>query len=201
MRYMLLIYNCDRPKPEDPGFAEALARVNAFADECRRRGALVAGDPLHSENTATTVSVRDGRTLITVDPIPGSASVTRSSDSLARLRPVRTRSISPENFTGEKGKGGMSADGPAAASPEALHVQDWSREPWTAPRSVHALADYSLFGHPLYQQPALGGRLHWASTETATDHAGHIEGALFSGERAAHAVLSSATHGCGVTSG
>ncbi len=91
--------------------------------------------------------------------------------------------------------------GPAAASPEALHVQDWSREPWTAPRSVHALADYSLFGHPLYQQPALGGRLHWASTETATDHAGHIEGALFSGERAAHAVLSSATHGCGVTSG
>nr|WP_042189087.1 YciI family protein [Kibdelosporangium sp. MJ126-NF4]CEL18651.1 hypothetical protein [Kibdelosporangium sp. MJ126-NF4]CTQ98135.1 hypothetical protein [Kibdelosporangium sp. MJ126-NF4] len=68
MRYMLLIYNCDRPGPADPGFAEALARVNAFADELRRRGALVTGDPLHGENTATTVSVRDGRTLITDGP-------------------------------------------------------------------------------------------------------------------------------------
>jgi hypothetical protein len=68
VRYMLLIYNCDRPEPTDPGFAEALARVNAFADECRRRGALVAGDPLHPESTATTVSVREGRTLITDGP-------------------------------------------------------------------------------------------------------------------------------------
>ena len=58
MRYMLLIYNCERPEPDDPGFAEALARVNAFADECRRRGALVAGHPLQPEHSATTVSVR-----------------------------------------------------------------------------------------------------------------------------------------------
>ncbi|QWF76812.1 YciI family protein [Amycolatopsis sp. CA-230715] len=68
MRYMLLIYNCDRPEPADPGFTEALARVNAFADECRRRGALVAGDPLQGEHTATTVSVRDGKALITDGP-------------------------------------------------------------------------------------------------------------------------------------
>lgn len=68
MRYLLLIYNCERPGPADPGFAEALARVNAFADECRRRGVLVGGDPLHSEEVATTVSVRDGRTLITDGP-------------------------------------------------------------------------------------------------------------------------------------
>ena len=68
MKYLLLIYNCDRPEPGDPGFAEALARVNAFADECRRRGAFVAGDPVLSESMATTVSVRDGRTLITDGP-------------------------------------------------------------------------------------------------------------------------------------
>lgn len=68
MQYMLLIYGCERPEPDDPGFAEALTRVNAFADECRRRGALVAGDPLHREDTATTVCVRDGRTLITDGP-------------------------------------------------------------------------------------------------------------------------------------
>ncbi|MFI2436319.1 FAD-dependent oxidoreductase [Streptomyces sp. NPDC018693] len=38
-------------------------------------------------------------------------------------------------------------------------------------------------------RPTLDGRLHWASTETAPDHAGHIEGALAAGERAAQAVL------------
>ncbi len=68
MQYMLLIYDCRRPEPADPGFAEALARVNAFADECRRRGAFVSGHPLQAEETATTVSVRDGRTLITDGP-------------------------------------------------------------------------------------------------------------------------------------
>jgi hypothetical protein len=65
---MLLVYNCERPAPGEPGFAEALQRVNAFADECRRRGAFAGGDPLLPESTATTVSVRAGRTLITDGP-------------------------------------------------------------------------------------------------------------------------------------
>lgn len=65
---MLLIYDCHRPAPGDPGFAEALARVNAFAEECRRRGVFIAGYPLQFEDTATTVSVRDGRALITDGP-------------------------------------------------------------------------------------------------------------------------------------
>ena len=68
MHYMLLIYNCERPEPDDPGFDEAMARVNAFADKCRRRGAFVSGHPLQPERTATTVSVRDGKTLITDGP-------------------------------------------------------------------------------------------------------------------------------------
>jgi hypothetical protein len=65
---MLLVYNCERPDPDQPGFTEALARVNAFADECRRRNVFVAGDPLQPESTATTVQVREGRTLITDGP-------------------------------------------------------------------------------------------------------------------------------------
>jgi len=65
---MLLIYNCERPEPGEPGFGEALARINAFADECRRRNVLVSGHPLQPESTATTVSVREGRTLITDGP-------------------------------------------------------------------------------------------------------------------------------------
>ncbi|MFC8719847.1 flavin monoamine oxidase family protein [Kitasatospora sp. NPDC057198] len=79
--------------------------------------------------------------------------------------------------------------GPAAAHPEHLYVQDWSAEEWTSPSTVARLNDYSLFGHPRYRQPALDGRLHWASTETAARYAGHIEGALAAGERAARAVL------------
>ncbi|WP_042397420.1 flavin monoamine oxidase family protein [Streptacidiphilus carbonis] len=82
--------------------------------------------------------------------------------------------------------------GQAAASPEALHVQDWSQERWTSPPHRHRLQDFGLFGHALYQRPALDGRLHWASTETAAEHAGHIEGALAAAERAATAVLSAA---------
>nr|WP_040746223.1 YciI family protein [Nocardia transvalensis] len=68
MQYMLLIYDCRRPEPDDPDFAEALARVNAFADECRRRGVFVSGHPLQDEHAATTVKVRDGRTMITDGP-------------------------------------------------------------------------------------------------------------------------------------
>ncbi len=68
MLYMLLIYNCERPEPSDPDFADALARVNAFADECRRRGVYVSGHPLQLEHAATTVNVREGRTLITDGP-------------------------------------------------------------------------------------------------------------------------------------
>jgi hypothetical protein len=69
MHYMLLIYGCeDRPEPGDPGFEEALTRVNAFVDECRRRGAFVAGDPLRPVSTATTVRVRDGKTMVTDGP-------------------------------------------------------------------------------------------------------------------------------------
>ncbi|RGC65265.1 Putrescine oxidase [Micromonospora sp. MW-13] len=79
--------------------------------------------------------------------------------------------------------------GRQAAQPETLHVQDWSAERWTSPPGTQHLMDYGLFGHPVYQQAALAGRLHWASTETATVHAGHVEGALLAGERAAHAVL------------
>lgn len=79
--------------------------------------------------------------------------------------------------------------GPAAAQPSHLHVQDWSREEWTSPPEAHRLHDYQLFGHPVYRRPALDGRLHWASTETAADYAGHLEGALEAGQRAADAAL------------
>ncbi len=79
--------------------------------------------------------------------------------------------------------------GPGAPTPNEVFITDWRRDPDTAPQGVDPSTAYQLFGHPAYQQPAFDGRLHWASTETATVSLGHIEGAMASGERAAAAVL------------
>jgi hypothetical protein len=49
--------------------------------------------------------------------------------NLARLSHARSRSISPENFTGEKGRGGMSTDGPAANAARGLG-QGWKVSPY-----------------------------------------------------------------------
>ncbi len=49
--------------------------------------------------------------------------------NLSRLSHARSRSISPENFTGEKGAGGMSTDGPAAHMARGLG-QGWKVSPF-----------------------------------------------------------------------
>lgn len=49
--------------------------------------------------------------------------------NLAKLSKAKTRSISPENFTGEKGKGGMSTDGPAKSAARDLG-QGWKVSPF-----------------------------------------------------------------------
>lgn len=79
--------------------------------------------------------------------------------------------------------------GPQAAQPRELLIQDWSRERWTTPASPIGPPDYSMFGHPALREPAMEGRLHWASTETAQTFAGHIEGALEASERTVRAIL------------
>jgi len=48
--------------------------------------------------------------------------------NLSRLSSAKTRSISPENFTGEKGKGGMAVDGTAQQSARDLG-QGWKISP------------------------------------------------------------------------
>ena len=50
--------------------------------------------------------------------------------NLSRLSKAQTRSISPENFTGEKGKGGMATEGTGAAYAEAAGLgQGWKISP------------------------------------------------------------------------
>jgi monoamine oxidase len=78
--------------------------------------------------------------------------------------------------------------GAAAAFPLDYVENDWTAERWSrgcyaayAPPGV-----WTRFGEAL-RGPV--GRLHWAGTETATEHNGYIEGALQAGERAAQEVI------------
>src|SRR5882672_5786129 len=51
-----------------------------------------------------------------------------SLGNLSRLSRAKTRSISPENFTGEKGKGGMATEGTGASAARDLG-QGWKISP------------------------------------------------------------------------
>ncbi len=67
--------------------------------------------------------------------------------NLSRLSKAQTRSISPENFTGEKGKAGMSTDGPAMNAARDLG-QGWKVSPYVVipPKSTFVLADVKGMG-------------------------------------------------------
>ena len=70
MRYMLLLYSAEDASPA-PGTPEQAAEMNewfAFTEALVEAGAMVAGDPLHGIDTATTVRIRDGKTLSTDGP-------------------------------------------------------------------------------------------------------------------------------------
>lgn len=69
MRYLLLIYTAEPTAavPEDVMPSEMEA-YNAFTQWSVDRGLFKAGEALHPTSAATTVRVRDGRTLTTDGP-------------------------------------------------------------------------------------------------------------------------------------
>ena len=76
--------------------------------------------------------------------------------------------------------------GPKAADYIAYEDNDWMLEPYTHGYVGHMPPGVmTRFGHAL-REPC--GRIHWAGTETATEWAGYIEGAMRSGIRAAKEV-------------
>lgn len=69
VRYMLLIYDCQRyPEGSEEAAAEKRDAVLAYTLMLRDRGVYRAVDPLHTVDTATTVRVRDGDALVTDGP-------------------------------------------------------------------------------------------------------------------------------------
>ncbi len=83
--------------------------------------------------------------------------------NLSRLSKAKTRSISPENFTGEKGKGGMSTDGPGANFARGLG-QGWKISPFIIiePGETFTLADIEGAGaiQQIWMTLALGKWRH-----------------------------------------
>ncbi|WP_431971568.1 flavin monoamine oxidase family protein [Nocardia sp. bgisy134] len=78
--------------------------------------------------------------------------------------------------------------GPAVLKPAGWHEKPWHLDEYVG-GGYTALPD---IGHDQGCFPASServGHLHWAGTETAGEHAGYIEGAIESGERAAHEVI------------
>lgn len=70
MRYMLLLYSADDagPTPGTPEHAAEMQEWFAYTEALQEAGALLGGEPLHGTDTATTVQVRDGKTLSTDGP-------------------------------------------------------------------------------------------------------------------------------------
>lgn len=79
--------------------------------------------------------------------------------------------------------------GPSAADPVDYFERDWSTDPNTADPLAHSGGDVGNYGHRIFSQPLMDGRLVWAGAETAAVGGGHMEGALASGHRAASQVL------------
>ena len=69
MQYALLIYTEEYPEaPSAEAAASEMEAYNAFGAHVRSRGAMKAGEALHPTSSATTVRVRDGRTISTDGP-------------------------------------------------------------------------------------------------------------------------------------
>jgi len=95
--------------------------------------------------------------------------------NLSRLSSAETRSISPENFSGERGAGGMSVDGPAKESARELG-QGWKVSPFIniGPRETALIADIDgpgaiqhiwLTVHPTWWR-RLVLRVYWDNEKT-----------------------------------
>jgi len=81
--------------------------------------------------------------------------------NLARLSRAKSRSISAENFTGEKGVGGMATEGTGAASAGPLGGQGWKVSPCIsiAPGEVREIAN--IEGPGAIQQIWMTPTGHW----------------------------------------
>ena len=78
--------------------------------------------------------------------------------------------------------------GPKARNAIDYIEMDWMKEPWSRGCYVGIMPPGVMLSYGRTLRPSIG-RVHWAGTETATQGAGYMEGAVRSGERAAAEVM------------
>ena len=83
-----------------------------------------------------------------------------SLGGLSRLSRARTRSISPENFSGEKGKGGMATEGTGALEARDLG-QGWKISPSIAIKAKQSFTLAEIKGPGAIQQIWMTPTGHW----------------------------------------
>ncbi len=97
------------------------------------------------------------------DNVPDFNGLGMNLGNLSRLSSAKTRSISPENFTGEKGKGGMATEGTGANAARDLG-QGWKVSPSIRiePGETRVLADIQGSGaiQQIWMTPT--GRWRWS---------------------------------------
>jgi hypothetical protein len=85
--------------------------------------------------------------------------------NLYHVSKAKSRSISPENFTGEKGQGGMSTDGPAATGAARDLGRGWKVSPYVQikPKSTFTLAEIEGPGaiQSIWMTPAPVEKCRW----------------------------------------
>ena len=78
--------------------------------------------------------------------------------------------------------------GARAADPVRYIERDWSDDPYTNDEVVW-FDDPVPYGQSAFTEPHWDGRLIWAGAETTDAGAGHMEGAVLTGRRAAAQIL------------
>ena len=68
MRYMLLIYTNEQATFTAEQARQIITGHRAAMDEARARGFLRGAEPLFPSSTATTVRIREGKTILTDGP-------------------------------------------------------------------------------------------------------------------------------------
>jgi hypothetical protein len=70
MQYMLLLYSAEDagPQPGSPEHAAHMQEWFAYSEALEKAGALISGEPLQGSETATTVRIRNGDTVLTDGP-------------------------------------------------------------------------------------------------------------------------------------
>jgi hypothetical protein len=68
MKYLMIICEAEKDKLGDPKVEKLLAEYKAFSEMVERLGVMRGGARLQPSATATTVRVRNGKTLLTDGP-------------------------------------------------------------------------------------------------------------------------------------